>query len=114
MAASDAINRELFHGTHMNFKPGDLVLPISHTGAEPNTRKNLRINRNLAHATTDMGEAQEFAGKSALGRADGGAMRARVFQVEPVDADTLREKGTTVSTPYGFKVVKRVWTRSTR
>ena len=92
MPAEDALNRELFHGTH----------------------KNLRINRNLAHATTDMKEAQEFAGKSVRGRADAGVSRARVFQVEPVDPDTLRESGSTVSTPYGFKVVKRVWTRVSR
>ena len=114
MSAKDAINRELFHGTHMDFSPGDLVLPISHTGQEPNSKKNLRINRNLAHASTDINEAKEWAGKSAVGKTSDGVTRARVFQVEPVDPDTLREKGSTISSPFGFKVVKRVWTRSTR
>jgi hypothetical protein len=112
--AKDAINRELFHGTHMDFSPGDLVLPISHTGAEPNSTKNLRINRNLAHATPDLEAAKHHAGVSTVGKKNDPDVRARVFQVEPVDADTLRDSGDTVSSPYGFKVVKRVWTRSTR
>ncbi len=114
MPARDAINRELFHGTHVDFKPGDLVLPLSHTGAEPVSTRNLRINKHLAHASTDINEAKEWAGKSAVGKTSDGTTRARVYQVEPVDPDTLREKGSTVSSPFGFKVVKRVWTRSTR
>lgn len=114
MAPRDAINRTLFHGTHMDFQPGDLILPISHTGAEPNNTKNLRINRNLAHATPDINAAKHHAGVSTVGRKHEGDVRARVFQVEPVDPDSLREKGDTVSSPYGFRVIKHVWSRSTR
>lgn len=112
MGAFESLNRELFHGTHVAFKPGDLVLPASHTGAQMNTTKNVRINRNLAHATPDLGAAKEYAGKAWLDKKNDPNFRARVYQVEPVDPETLREKGDTVSTPYGFRVVKRVWTRT--
>lgn len=114
MPAKDSLNRDLFHGTHMEFNPGDLVLPISHTGQEPNSTKNLRINRNLAHATPDLEAAKGYAGIAIAGERRHQGARARVYQVEPVDPSSLREKGDTVSSPYGFKVVKRVWTRSIR
>lgn len=95
----------------MDFKPGDVVLPVSHTGAEPNSTKNLRINRNLAHATTDLEAAKFHAGVSIVGKRSNPDIRARVFQVEPVDTGSTRESGDNISSPMGFTVVKRVWTR---
>jgi len=118
MPAKDALNKDLFHGTHRVFKPGDVILPASAAGVHQNWGEESSNNAEVAHATDDITNARFYAGVSRFNNRKDPSARARVYQVEPVNPEEARwqekpmSNDTTVRehvSSEGYRVVKRVW-----
>lgn len=119
---SAPLSKALFHGTHVEFNPGDIIRPA-------NKVENVQINYGSnpvykeeagthAYATDDIEEAKWFAGESA--RMNKG--EAKVYKVKPLgktkkrplydlENEDLPKEARSVKeylSRKGFKVVKKV------
>lgn len=125
MSASEHVNETLFHGTRERLKPGDIILPPSKRGVEPRWDEPTKKMRENAFATPSLPDAIHFAKSSARFRNPNPARTARVYEVEPVDPETVKTGKSTYSSPYwssdteysfreayspeGFRVIRRRW-----
>ena len=126
MPASDHLNPQLFHGTAHRFKKGEVILPANLANVPQNWGAASKNDPNLAHATSNLDSAKYFANvaKAIQGmRRQDDSLRARVYQVEPVNPQTAqwRDKkfaggrgGSSAIREHvsseGYRVVKNVWT----
>lgn len=79
MSAQDHLNpKQFFHGTNVELKPGEYVLPPEKTGAQPHSHPDIPAEEfnNAAHVyvSTSLQAAQNFASDK------GGS---NVYEVEP-------------------------------
>jgi hypothetical protein len=96
MSAEDNLSKELFHGTHVRFKKGDVITPQ---------------DRPIAWATTDKDHAQAMADI----RGEENNTKGRVYSVEPVDPEEMSNTSSnsgelpldSVVSKKGFKIVGR-------
>jgi len=104
---------EFWHGTHVSFKPGDIITPRdSRDGAsnfevsDPNDKTGWNAG-NRAYATDSVEIAEWYAQRAAKKHGEG-----RVYKVEPVDPSDLEEDKygggfdkPAYQSPSGFRVV---------
>jgi hypothetical protein len=93
---ADFRNSALFHGTAHPFKVGDIIEPRMHKGA---------------FATTKQEVAEHYAWNRTreYNWANGTEEEPKVFQVEPVNEETVNKYGkNTVASVDGFRVVRQV------
>ena len=80
MSAEDNLSQQLFHGTHAELNPGDLVLPHGKLkGGKSNFGATSKSN--LVYATPDENDAKYFAFNAAE---ENKAPAAHVYEVAPV------------------------------
>ena len=114
---------QFFHGTHVDFNPGDVVQPRAATGANPNfdaePEEKHEVNRpafnpgSVAYAT-DTPDSALFYGSVSAKNAKLHSKEAKVYQVEPMNHEDLNPDvegsiwgGKAFSSKSGFRVVKR-------
>ena len=127
MAAHEHLNPQLFHGTAHRFKKGEVILPANLANVPQNWGAASKNDPNLAHATSNLDSAKYFASAAKavqdLRRQDV-SLRARVYQVEPVNPQTARWRDKKFAggrggfstirehvSSEGYRVVKNVWTK---
>lgn len=106
---------QFYHGTHLDFNPGDIIQPRAATGANPNFDPEPDFNQDdRAYATDHPASALFYGVNSAERNNKNGAYDAKVYHVEPLDHEDLEpdEEGSIImgnafSSRSGFRVVKR-------
>lgn len=105
----------LYHGTNLNFEPGDQILPREVTGANPTfDPEDDGFNKgDRAYAATHPAAAHFYA-VNATQRAGQGYDDNKIYEVEPIDTDDVEPDdegsiimGKAFSSKSGFRVVKR-------
>ena len=77
MSAQNNLSQQLFHGSGVSFKPGDIIKPVNHR---------------VAHATTSTWMAHAYAESDLDPRTSRGnqpSLMSMVYTVEPVDAHEM-------------------------
>ena len=106
---------QFFHGTHVDFNPGDVVRPRAATGANPNFDPEPGFNaEDRAYASDHPASALFYGVNSAERNNKNGAYDAKVYHVEPIDHKDIEldKEGSVImgkafSSKSGFRVVKR-------
>ena len=106
---------QFYHGTHLDFNPGDLVQPREVTGANPNFDPEPDFNQgDRAYVADHPASALFYGVNSAEKNNKNGAYDAKVYQVEPVNPKDLEwdDEGSMItgnaySSKSGFRVIKR-------
>jgi hypothetical protein len=108
---------ELFHGTNVNLKPGEVITPQS-TGTlkEAISRgsygwRNSDADKNtpMAFATPHIDEARHYAAQTTspdvLKRRRSKSRTPKIYRVEPVNPSSVVESGNEVASSEGFRVL---------
>jgi hypothetical protein len=115
MSASSVLSKQLFHGSPVDFKPGDIIRPRSH-GSHENVNYGVNPSygeetHNYSYATNDVEEAKWFGGKEAnvyevepLGKTKSRRLYRTLPEGAPKDAAKIREHLSTE----GFKVKRKL------
>lgn len=105
---------QFYHGTHLDFNPGDLIQPRDVTGANPNFDPEPDFNHGDRAYAADHSAAALFYGIHSAEKNKKGVKEAKVYHVEPLDHDDLEwdDEGSIIlgnaySSKSGFRVVKR-------
>jgi hypothetical protein len=105
---------QFYHGTHVDFNPGDVVKPRAATGANPNFDPEPGFNEEDRAYASDHPASALFYGVNSTQRNSLGFDDAKVYHVEPIDPkDVELDKegsvimGNAFSSKSGFRVVKR-------
>jgi hypothetical protein len=105
---------DLYHGTNLEFNPGDLILPRAETGAQPTFDPEPGFNLDdRAYASTHPASAHFYA-VNATQRAGQSYDENKIYKVEPVDPSDVELDdegsiimGKAVRSKKGFKVIRR-------
>ena len=105
---------QFFHGTHVDFNPGDLIQPRDAVKANPNFKPEPGFNQGDRAYATDNPASALFYGINSAEVNKRGFHAAKVNHVEPVDHKDLETdkegsivNGNAFSSRSGFRVVKR-------
>jgi len=84
VSAKDHLSIQLFHGTNVPFKTGDVVSPMGDMGAS--WQEDFPETGDYAHATYDPEYAKVFADRAheEFGEDIGNQSRPRIYRVEPI------------------------------